>query len=170
MLHGKTTLKQVVVSSVGVRGSHDGDSLPIASPWRQAATPGNTTSRTKRAPRAPPPSAPTGTSPSTSPLHHFPWHDFNLIGGPNLLPEIVHMIIVNKEGHLLDSKIQIRIFSSIQHGNMSAVHGIIVHQTDGANAQSAFAQYQIGGRVRISLSIRTVRFIKLHRSTKSHGM
>lgn len=80
------------------------------------------------------------------------------------------MIIVNKEGHLLDSKIQIRIFSSIQHGNMSAVHGIIVHQTDGANAQSAFAQYQIGGRVRISLSIRTVRFIKLHRSTKSHGM
>ena len=55
------------------------------------------------------------------------------------------MVIVNKEGHLIDPRIRIRICPLIEHGDLEIVHGIVIHQTDGASAQSALDQYHRGG-------------------------
>jgi len=40
------------------------------------------------------------------------------------------------------SRITLAIAPHIEHGQMKYVHGIIVHQTDGASAQSAFDSYK----------------------------
>jgi len=54
------------------------------------------------------------------------------------------MSTINKEGILIDSKINLRRFQSIEHGVLSAVHAIVVHQTDSPTAQHTFNGYKAG--------------------------
>lgn len=48
---------------------------------------------------------------------------------------------VSETGHVDHARVQLRIFAGIEHGAMHSVHGIIVHQTGGASAQSTFNSY-----------------------------
>ncbi len=52
---------------------------------------------------------------------------------------------INKDGMLIHSKINRRRFPSIEHGALSGVHAIVVHQTDAPTAQHTFNGYQTGG-------------------------
>lgn len=52
---------------------------------------------------------------------------------------------LDKDGMLTDPNIARRRFSQIEHGNLEAVHAIVLHQTDSGTAQSAFAAYAKGG-------------------------
>ncbi len=52
------------------------------------------------------------------------------------------LLITN--GQIIDPKITAKIQPLIEKGSMPAVHGIIVHQTGGANAASAFSSYANG--------------------------
>ncbi len=52
---------------------------------------------------------------------------------------------INKDGMLIDSRINQRRFLSIEHGMLSGVHGIVVHQTDAPTAQHTFNGYKAGG-------------------------
>ncbi len=49
-----------------------------------------------------------------------------------------------KDGKIVGSKVIDKIESKIEKGAMSAVHGIIVHQTGGSTAASAFSSYAAG--------------------------
>jgi hypothetical protein len=49
-----------------------------------------------------------------------------------------------KDGRIINSPVVDRIQSRIEKGEMAAVNGIIVHQTGGATAQSAFNAYLAG--------------------------
>ncbi len=52
---------------------------------------------------------------------------------------------LNKQGLLIDGRIRQKQFVVIEHGNLDAVHAIVVHQTDGGSAQNAFDSYKQGG-------------------------
>lgn len=52
---------------------------------------------------------------------------------------------INKDGMLIDSRINRRRFPSIEHGMLSGVHAIVVHQTDAPTAQHTFNGYKAGG-------------------------
>jgi N-acetyl-anhydromuramyl-L-alanine amidase AmpD len=52
------------------------------------------------------------------------------------------MLFISKQGHVDHDRIQVKIFNSIEHGSMSAVHGIVVHQTGASTAQSTFNSYR----------------------------
>lgn len=52
--------------------------------------------------------------------------------------------ILDKQGMLIDSRIGLRRFQVIEHGNLDAVHAIVIHQTDGGSAQDAFNSYKGG--------------------------
>lgn len=49
---------------------------------------------------------------------------------------------IDKDGQLTDPRVKPRIAKTIQRGAMAAVHGIIVHQTGGATAQSSLDSYK----------------------------
>lgn len=51
------------------------------------------------------------------------------------------MSSIDKDGMLIDPKVILKRFKHIEHGNIAAVHGILVHQTDSSNAQSSFGSY-----------------------------
>jgi N-acetyl-anhydromuramyl-L-alanine amidase AmpD len=55
------------------------------------------------------------------------------------------MSTVNKDGILIDNKVILRRFPSIEHGSLSGVHAIVVHQTDAPTAQHTFNGYNAGG-------------------------
>ncbi len=52
---------------------------------------------------------------------------------------------INKDGMLIHNKINRRRFPSIEHGALSGVHAIVVHQTDAPTAQHTFNGYKAGG-------------------------
>ncbi len=54
-------------------------------------------------------------------------------------------IIVNRQGYLIHPDIKQHVMSSVERGAMSAVHGIVVHQTNGSTPESAFSAYQQRG-------------------------
>jgi N-acetyl-anhydromuramyl-L-alanine amidase AmpD len=54
------------------------------------------------------------------------------------------MSSIDKDGMLLDPKVTLRRFTSIEHGNLSGVAAIVVHQTDSATAQHTFNGYVSG--------------------------
>ncbi len=49
---------------------------------------------------------------------------------------------IDANGLVQDPKVKLQISSTIEHGAMSHVNGIIVHQTDGATAKSALDSYK----------------------------
>lgn len=51
------------------------------------------------------------------------------------------MLNVNALGHVIDPKVKLSISAHIERGALSAVAGIIVHQTGGATAQSSLNSY-----------------------------
>lgn len=52
---------------------------------------------------------------------------------------------INKDGMLIDSRINRRRFPNIEHGALSGVHAIVVHQTDAPTAQHTFNGNNAGG-------------------------
>lgn len=55
------------------------------------------------------------------------------------------MSIINKDGMLVEGKVILRRFPTIEHGKLSGVHAIVVHQTDAPTAQHTFNSYIAGG-------------------------
>lgn len=55
------------------------------------------------------------------------------------------MSTINTDGMLIDNKIIIRRFQTIEHGALDGVHAIVVHQTDAPTAQHTFNGYNAGG-------------------------
>jgi len=51
---------------------------------------------------------------------------------------------IDKQGMVIDSRIRLQRYPGIEHGNLTAVHAIVVHQTDGSSAQAAFDSYLTG--------------------------
>jgi len=52
------------------------------------------------------------------------------------------MLRIDQGGMVLDPRVRLRRFGSLERGTMEVVNGIIVHQTGGATAQSTFNSYQ----------------------------
>lgn len=55
------------------------------------------------------------------------------------------MLFVNRNGLVDAERIIVKIFSTIERGKMDKVNGIIVHQTGGSTAESAFNSYKHPG-------------------------
>ena len=52
------------------------------------------------------------------------------------------MLVINPQGHAISPRIRLAIAANIERGSMPHVHGIVVHQTDGATAKSALDHYK----------------------------
>ncbi len=55
------------------------------------------------------------------------------------------MIVIDKDGKIIDKKIKLKITPAIEKNSMAKVRGIIIHQTGGSTAESAFNSYKVGG-------------------------
>ena len=55
------------------------------------------------------------------------------------------MTTINKEGMLVDKTVILKRYPNIEHGLLSGVHAIVVHQTDTSAAQHTFNSYNAGG-------------------------
>ena len=55
------------------------------------------------------------------------------------------MLYITKSGHVDAERIKIMIFSTIERGTLERVNGIVVHQTGGPTAESAFNSYRNTG-------------------------
>lgn len=55
------------------------------------------------------------------------------------------MLLIDKDGRVIDKKIILKISPAIEKKPMSKVRGIVIHQTGGPTAQSAFNSYKSGG-------------------------
>ena len=51
------------------------------------------------------------------------------------------MLTIDKDGKVISARITQHIVSTLGKGPLGTVHGIVVHQTGGSNAQSAFSGY-----------------------------
>ena len=49
-----------------------------------------------------------------------------------------------EDGKILDKKVEIKTYSSIEHGNMSGVTSIVLHRTDSYNAAGTLSAYAKG--------------------------
>lgn len=55
------------------------------------------------------------------------------------------MSTINKDGMLVDGRVILQRFPTIEHGKLTGVHAIVVHQTDASTAQHTFNSYRAGG-------------------------
>jgi len=55
------------------------------------------------------------------------------------------MLVIDKDGKAINKKIKLKIAPAIEKKPMAKVRGIIIHQTGGATAESAFNSYKTGG-------------------------
>lgn len=55
------------------------------------------------------------------------------------------MLYIDKEGYIDAERIILKTFKNIERGQMDAVNGIVVHQTDSTTANSTFNSYQTKG-------------------------
>ncbi len=55
------------------------------------------------------------------------------------------MTLFDPQGWAVSNRIKIDRYSSLRHGTLGVVHGIIVHQTGGSTAASTLAKYRNGG-------------------------
>lgn len=55
------------------------------------------------------------------------------------------MSSIDKDGMLIDARVQLQRYSHIEHGALGDVHAIVVHQADSSSAQSALNAYAGGG-------------------------
>lgn len=51
------------------------------------------------------------------------------------------MLYITRNGHVDAEKVKLRIFGNIERGSLRAINGIVVHQTGGPTAASAFSSY-----------------------------
>jgi N-acetylmuramoyl-L-alanine amidase len=57
-------------------------------------------------------------------------------------PKPAQSTLIDEAGVLKDARVKAAIAKTIERGKMDAVHGIIVHQTGGASAQSSLESYK----------------------------
>lgn len=55
------------------------------------------------------------------------------------------MLTIDVLGRVIDPKVTLSIKPNIEHGSMTQISGIIIHQTGGPTAQSALDAYSAGG-------------------------
>ncbi len=55
------------------------------------------------------------------------------------------MSTIDKNGMLIDTKVKLKRYKSIEHGTLPAIRAILVHQTDAPTAQHTFNGYNAGG-------------------------
>src|SRR5579863_3695506 len=55
------------------------------------------------------------------------------------------MLFISKAGLVDAERVELKIFSTIERGPMDKVNGIVVHQTGGSSAESAFSSYRHKG-------------------------
>jgi len=55
------------------------------------------------------------------------------------------MLTIDSLGRVIDPKVTLSIKPNIEHGSMTQINGIIIHQTGGPTAQSALSAYSQGG-------------------------
>jgi N-acetyl-anhydromuramyl-L-alanine amidase AmpD len=55
------------------------------------------------------------------------------------------MLTIDSLGRIIDPKVTLSIKPNIEHGSMSQISGVIIHQTGGPTAQSALDAYSTGG-------------------------
>ncbi|WP_454733666.1 MULTISPECIES: peptidoglycan recognition protein family protein [Cupriavidus] len=55
------------------------------------------------------------------------------------------MLFISKQGHVDAERVIVKIFPAIENGPMEKVNGIVVHQTGGSTANSAFESYRTPG-------------------------
>lgn len=55
------------------------------------------------------------------------------------------MSTVDKDGMLIDARVQLRRFPQIEKGALDSLRAIVVHQTDSTSEQAAFNAYLAGG-------------------------
>lgn len=55
------------------------------------------------------------------------------------------MATIDNQGMLVDRRIQARRFPGIEHGTLTQVHALVVHQTDSSSEQATFNGYAKGG-------------------------
>lgn len=55
------------------------------------------------------------------------------------------MSTLDNDGMLIDDKISLKRYTSIEHGNLTRVSAMVVHQTDAPTAQHTFNAYNSGG-------------------------
>lgn len=55
------------------------------------------------------------------------------------------MSTLDNDGMLIDNKISLKRYTSIEHGNLTRVSAVVVHQTDAPTAQHTFNAYNSGG-------------------------
>lgn len=55
------------------------------------------------------------------------------------------MLYIDKEGYIDAERIILKTFKNIERGQMDAINGIVVHQTDSPTASSTFNSYQTKG-------------------------
>jgi hypothetical protein len=70
------------------------------------------------------------------------------------------MATINNQGMLIDLRIQARRFPSIEHGTLTQVHAVVVHQTDSSSEQATFNAYVKGPNGAHSSSARAERSTK----------
>jgi N-acetyl-anhydromuramyl-L-alanine amidase AmpD len=54
------------------------------------------------------------------------------------------MLIIDKDGKVINKRVRLKIIPTIEKKPMNKVHGIIIHQTGGSTAKSAFNSYRAG--------------------------
>ncbi len=84
------------------------------------------------------------------------------------------MLNINLQGQVVNSRVKPAIAPNIEHGLMTHVHGIIVHQTDGPSAKSALDSYSKGSpngaHFLIDKDGTIYQTIRLHRSLRKRAM
>ncbi|MDP5137608.1 peptidoglycan recognition family protein [Rheinheimera baltica] len=55
------------------------------------------------------------------------------------------MSTIDKDGMLIDTKVTLKRYTSIEHGDLASVCAVVVHQTDAPSAQHTFNGYNAGG-------------------------
>jgi N-acetyl-anhydromuramyl-L-alanine amidase AmpD len=55
------------------------------------------------------------------------------------------MLSIDKTGMVVDQRVQSRRYPSIEHGTLTLVRAIVVHQTDSPSEQATFNGYGVGG-------------------------
>lgn len=75
-----------------------------------------------------------------------------------------------KQGLLLDPKITQKVFSGIEHGSLSKVDTLVIHQTGASTAQQTFNSYAKGGHGAHFLIDKKGQFTRLPESPKKPTM
>jgi len=77
-------------------------------------------------------------------------------------------LYITKAGHVYADRIKVKIFSSIERGDLNQVNGIVVHQTNSPTASATFNSYaNTGANGAHFLIDKDGTIIRLRRSTSA---